>query len=309
MAAMREASTLAGVTVVSLAVNLPGPLAAARLASMGACVCKVEPPGGDPLATAAPTWYDDLVADQEVVTLDLKDRAGRSALEARLAGADVLLTAMRPSALARLELEESVERHGLVHVEIVGYDGERADEAGHDLTYQADQGTVLPPALPLVPVVDLLGAERAISATLAGLRQRDRAPGASVTRIVLDHVAFDAAAGVRHRLTGPGDLLGGGSSSYGIYPTADGHVAVGAIEPHFAGRLLEGVGDTREHLAARFATESSVHWESLGRALDIPIVAVRDPRAVATALARSPDSTPTPTPNTVRSCQQQGAEQ
>ncbi len=45
---------LDGVTVVSLAVNLPGPLATARLAQLGADVTKVEPPAGDPLAVGAP---------------------------------------------------------------------------------------------------------------------------------------------------------------------------------------------------------------------------------------------------------------
>ena len=41
---------LAGIRVVSVAVNLPGPLAAARLAEFGAEVVKIEPPTGDPLA-------------------------------------------------------------------------------------------------------------------------------------------------------------------------------------------------------------------------------------------------------------------
>lgn len=40
---------LTGVNVVSLAINLPGPAACARLAEFGAAVTKVEPPGGDPL--------------------------------------------------------------------------------------------------------------------------------------------------------------------------------------------------------------------------------------------------------------------
>ena len=39
---------LAGINVVSLAVNLPGPAAARRLCQLGARGCKVEPPTGDP---------------------------------------------------------------------------------------------------------------------------------------------------------------------------------------------------------------------------------------------------------------------
>ena len=51
---------LAGIRVVSVAVNLPGPLAAARLAEFGAEVVKIEPPTGDPLAAAAPVSYTHL---------------------------------------------------------------------------------------------------------------------------------------------------------------------------------------------------------------------------------------------------------
>lgn len=268
---------LDGVRVVSLAVNLPGPLAAARLTSMGAAVTKVEPPTGDPLDLVAPTWYTELVRDQEVVRLDLKDPADRAALEDRLAGADVLLTSMRPSALDRLGLPESVERHGLLLVEVVGYDGDRAEEAGHDLTYQASRGMVAPPTMPLVPMVDVLGSERAVSATLAGLRVRESLGAAVHERVVLDEVADDAAASLRHGLTGPGAVLGGALPGYAIYATSDGYVAVGAIEPHFAARLAEHVGSTRSELETAFASRPSAHWEQLGREHDVPVVVVRDP--------------------------------
>ncbi len=65
--------------------------------------------------------------------------------------------------------------------------------------------------------------------------------------------------------------------AYGIYATNDGHVAVAALEPHFAERLAGAVGSTRDELTARFATESAAHWVALGRSLDIPIVAVESP--------------------------------
>lgn len=283
---------LAGVTVVSLAVNLPGPVAAARLVSMGASLVKVEPPFGDPLMTVAPNWYDELSAGQQVSRLDAKDPDDRSTLDDILASADVLLTAMRPAALARLGLHDSVKRYGLVLVEIVGYDGDDADKAGHDLTYQAVRGMVLPPTMPVVPVVDLLGAERAVTAVLAGLRRRDLGEPAPHLRVVLDAVAEHASAAVRHGLTGPGDILGGASPGYGIYASADGHVAVAAVEPHFAERLASVVGATREELTARFARESSAHWDSLGRSLDLPIVALRHPRDVAKGPPTHLTSTP-----------------
>ncbi len=91
--------------VLTLALNVPGPVAAARLAGLGATVTKVEPPGGDPLATVSPTWYRALHEGLAVQQIDLKTPEGRAALEPLLAAADLLLTANRPAALARLGLD------------------------------------------------------------------------------------------------------------------------------------------------------------------------------------------------------------
>lgn len=270
----RRLGPLDGVAVISLAVNLPGPLAAARLRSFGAEITKVEPPSGDPLAVVAPSWFDELVVGQRVVTLDLKAPNDREWLEEHLTGADLLLTAMRPSAFDRLGLGESVRRSGVAHVEIVGHDGASAERPGHDLTYQAQFGTVAPPVMPLVPVADLLGSERAVSAAFAALRARERGEP-STWRVVLEAAARDAGAAVRHGLTGPDAPLGGSLPSYSIYPSADGHIAVAALEPHFAARLGEHFGRTHEELAWIFAAQPGKHWEEIGLALDIPIAAIR----------------------------------
>lgn len=92
---------------------------------------------------------------------------------------------------------------------------------------------------------------------------------------MLEDAARDAAAPIRHHLTGPGSPLGGGMPNYAMYTSDDGYVAVAAVEPHFAARLGEHVGTTREELTHTFATQSSKHWEEIGTTLDIPIVAVR----------------------------------
>ncbi|OMH25199.1 hypothetical protein BKD30_06390 [Tersicoccus phoenicis] len=261
---------LSGVTVVSLAINLPGPLAVARLVSLGAAVTTVEPLAGDPLRAAAPDWYDELHRDVAVVTLDLKVASDRARFEELVSRADVLLTAMRPAAAARLGLPSLAERHRLAFVEIVGHDDDRP---GHDLTFQAEAGLLTSGSPPLVPVADLLGAERAVTAVFAALRLRD-AGLPSHQRVVLAEAAHDAAAAVRHGLTGPGMPLGGGLDEYGIYATVDGHVAVAAIEPHFADRLASLVGGTRDELTARLARDTTAAWERFGREHDLPIVAV-----------------------------------
>ncbi|MRH93029.1 CoA transferase [Nocardia sp. SYP-A9097] len=269
---------LEGVRVVSLAVNLPGPLAAARLAGFGASVIKVEPPTGDPLAVAAPGWYAELTGRQRVAVLDLKDPDDRAGLDAELAGADVLLTAMRPSALRKLGLDNAPEQFpGLSHVEIVGHDGALEELPGHDLNYQAAHGTLQPPLMPTIPVADLLGAERAVSATLLALRNVAKSGAGHRYRVVLEDAAADAGAAVRHGLVGPEAPLGGATPTYGIYATADGHIALGALEPHFRARVLEHlqVPDIRAELERVFATHGTDHWEELAERADFPLTGIR----------------------------------
>src|SRR5262245_65251204 len=135
---MAGLSPLRHVRAVNLGTNLPGPVAAARLVELGATVTKVEPPDGDPVELVAPALYAELARGQDVVRLDLKTPDGRSELDRLLAGADVLLTSSRPSALARLGLgrDELAQRHPhLVHVAIVGRPEPEQELAGHDLTY------------------------------------------------------------------------------------------------------------------------------------------------------------------------------
>ena len=157
---MDGSAPLAGITVVAVAVNLPGPAAAARLAELGAAVTKVEPPEGDPLAAASAALYERLTAGQTILRLDLKDQAGRERLAELLANADVLLTSSRPSALERMglardQLEPRYPR--LVHVAIVGHPAPDQERPGHDLTYVALHGLLAPPALPRSLVADLGG--------------------------------------------------------------------------------------------------------------------------------------------------------
>src|SRR5258708_19389085 len=137
---------------------------------MGADVTKVEPPAGDPLKTVARSWYDALCQGQTVLTLDLKSAEGSRKLDDLLASADLLLASFRPSALRRLGLNwESLHaRHPrLCFVGIVGYLPPREERSGHDLTYLAGTGLLAPPALPLSLYVDLAGAERCVSLSLA----------------------------------------------------------------------------------------------------------------------------------------------
>jgi alpha-methylacyl-CoA racemase len=277
-----ERLPLGGVRVLTLAVNLPGPVAACRLCDLGAAVVKVEPPGGDPLARMCPGYYAELSTGQEVVGLDLKDREDRSSLDDYLENMDLLLTASRPAALARLGLswpELRARFPRLCQVAIVGHPPPDEDAPGHDLTYQARFGTLSPPDTPPVLVADLAGAERAVSAALSLLFARERGRGAGYEQVALSEAARSFAGPLRHGLTASGGVLGGGFAGYGLYRALEGHVALAALEKHFWERLLGEFGfesDERRDLERIFETRTAEQWEEWAAERDLPLAAVKD---------------------------------
>jgi crotonobetainyl-CoA:carnitine CoA-transferase CaiB-like acyl-CoA transferase len=268
--------------VVTLAVNVPGPAAAARLREFGATVTKVEPVGGDPLARFSPAWYESLASGQEVRRLDLKDTEGREQLAELLNNADLLLTSSRPASLERLGL--SWERlHAayprLSQVAIVGHPSPRADEPGHDLTYLAGWGLLSPPDFPRTLLADLAGAERAGGAALGLLLGRERGMGTGYTEVALSEAAASFAGPLVHGLTSPGGVLGGGLPGYGLYRASDGWIAVAALEDHFLKKLLSELGvegADRDALESVFAEYPAACWESWAAERGLPIAALRD---------------------------------
>jgi alpha-methylacyl-CoA racemase len=274
---------LLGQRVISLAVNLPGPLTAARYTALGAAVTKVVPPTGDPLAWVSPAWHDALQAGQEVVSLDLKSAGGQARLAELLAGADVLLTSTRPAALARLGLDWpalSARYPRLCHVAIVGYPAPDENRAGHDLTYQASAGVLETPRFPRIPLADYAGSERAVSALFALLWARERTGRGGWSEVSMVDALAPYADALRYGLLAPGTLLGGGSPLYGLYRAASGWVALAALEPHFAVSLARGLGLvelTAESLAQAFLARPAREWEAWAGEQDVPLAAVHDP--------------------------------
>ena len=272
---------LAGLRVVTTALNLPGPAACARLRDLGATVAKVEPPAGDPFEAFCPDWYRRLHERMEVRRLDLKTPAGRDAMAALLERADLLVTAQRASALARLGLDHAslaARFPRLCHVAIVGHPPPEDETPGHDLTYLATLGLVSPPALPATLFADMAGAERAVSTALALVIARDREGRGGAANASLADAAESLAQPLAEGLTGPGGVLGGGRAGYNLYAAKDGWIAVAALEPHFEARLAKALGLealTVNALAGKFAARDVHDWERWAREHDLPIAAVR----------------------------------
>ncbi len=68
--------------------------------------------------------------------------------------------------------------------------------------------------------------------------------------------------------------------TYGVYAAREGHVAVAALEPHFAARLREELGVaelTREALEAALGARTAAEWEAWADQRDLPLAALREP--------------------------------
>jgi alpha-methylacyl-CoA racemase len=278
-----DSTLLQGVKIISLALNVPGPVAAARLTKLGAEVTKVEPLAGDATKTAAPALYESFCQGQTVLRLDLKSLEGRAELDSLLGNADLLLASFRPSALQRMELDwESLHaRHPkLCFVGIIGYPAPHQERTGHDLTYQSDLGLVRPPQMPPTLFIDLAGAERAVSMALALLNRSARKGQAGCAWVSLHECARDLAAPLKAGLTTSNGLLGGAYPLYGFYRANDGWIAIAALEPHFAEKLLSELGlkkADRKELERIFLQRKAASWEKWAAELDLPLAAVRQP--------------------------------
>ncbi len=128
---MTAVKPLEGVTILDLTTVVAGPIATLTLAQQGADVIKVEPPGGDLVRRlgfmaedGSSSTFHVLNRGKKLVELDLSREAGRAALDALIAGADVLLHNYRPGAAERLGLDAAVlrEKHtGLIIAEVTGF--------------------------------------------------------------------------------------------------------------------------------------------------------------------------------------------
>ena len=299
---------LAGIRILSLALNLPGPAALMRCRALGAECLKFEPPAGDPMSHYSAQAYEELHAGVNVRKVDLKTLEGQAALQVAFAQTDVLITSFRPSALAKLGLSWDALHQAHPHlsqVAIVGAAGASAEIPGHDLTYQAEHGLVSGLHLPPTLFADMGGALMATEAVLqavaarrsegsmtaTGTQAEAQAPtGKTQSGRYFEVALADAAAFLalprRWGLTRPQDIIGGAHAGYQVYACQDGRIAVAALEPHFARRLMETAGlssetdpmasEVKTQLAAFFAPRTREELDALAASRDIPMHSLGD---------------------------------
>jgi alpha-methylacyl-CoA racemase len=260
---------LEGLVVLDFSTLLPGPLATFMLAEAGAEVIKVERPGGEDMRRFPPRLgegsaaFAALNAGKHSVVADLKTAEGRAALRPLIQRADILVEQFRPGVMDRLGLGWEAVRAvnpGLIYCSISGYGqgGPRAQEAGHDINYQAragllslSPGSTGSPSVPAALVADIAGGSfPAVINILLALRRRDlTGEGCRIDVAMTDAMFTFAWLALAEGFAGgrfPGsqeNRLAGGSPRYALYATADGKfLAVGALEEKFWGAFCHGLG-------------------------------------------------------------------
>ncbi len=286
-------AALAGVRILSLALNLPGPAALMRCRAMGATCAKLEPASSDgrptdPMAGYAPEAYEAMHEGVVLLQANLKTDEGQQLLHAELAQTDVLITSFRPSALAKLGLSWDTlhaRYPRLSLVAIVGAPGSRAEEPGHDLTYLAESGLVVGTALPPTLYADMGGSLMASEAVLQTMLHRSIHHTGVRVDVALSEAARYLALPRQWGLTQPSGSVGGAHAGYRVYPCADGRVAVAALEPHFANALGEVAGlpsrnmfssATHAALAGWLRDRTCEELDALAGQHDIPLHTLTD---------------------------------
>lgn len=305
-------SALAGVRVLDLASVGPAARASSILADYGADVVKVAPVPRDAARQVVPHHY--AYSGQRRtrrVQIDLKADAGRDVFLELATSADVVIESFRPGVGERLGLGFDVlsaRNPRIIVCSTSGYgqEGQRRDDVGHDLDYQAVAGALAAseraphdkPGLPGATFADSAGGGmHAVIAILAALVRR-HATGTgeyldvsitdgvlNLTSLMIDeYLATGAVPAPGH------DVLSGRYACYGTYQCEDGRwVAVGAIEAKFFANLCrvldcdqwaarqyddDAQPQIRAALASAFASRTRTEWLAVFDGVDACVAPV-----------------------------------
>jgi len=246
----QSAPSLAGITIVSMAEQYPGPLCTRVLGELGAEIILIERPGiGDPQRQAGAWLFRATNIGKKSVTLNLKLPAAQEAARRLITSADAFVEGFRPGVMARLGLGWDHLRAlnpKLVYCSISGFgqEGPGRDLSGHNINYEAITGVLDPyldPANGLgyfaagVPFGDVMGAMTAALGIVAGIRAAEQSGAGRYLDIsITDAMVMTLAPNLCRGLNGDARNWPLREPGYALYRTRDGLVALGiAHEDHF----------------------------------------------------------------------------
>ncbi len=315
---------LAGIRVLDFAQFLAGPVCALRLADLGAEVIKVERPEGGDLCrrlAVADRWSGDdsllfktINRGKRSVAADLKKAADLEMVRALIATAHVMIHNFRPGVMERIGLGFEAVRAfhpRIVYGVVSGYgtSGPWRDLPGQDLLVQARSGLAWltgsaddPPIPTGVSIADLSAGQHLAQGILAALVRQATTGRGSLVEVSLLASAMDVqfeqfttwlngGDGAPPRRSAVSGANVHANAPYGIFQTADGHIAL-AMTPlaGLAGLLSldlpSGLVDParafadRDAIKARLrdhlATAPTRHWVSILEPAGVWCAAVLD---------------------------------
>ncbi|HEY4109173.1 CaiB/BaiF CoA-transferase family protein [Puia sp.] len=251
---------LHGLTVLEFSQYLSGPSAGLRLADLGARVIKIERPGtGDACRhlSIKNLWVDGdsllfhtINRNKESFTADLKSAEGQKHIKKLIATADVLTHNFRPGVMESAGLGyEAIQKLNpcLIYGAISGYgkEGPWKDRPGQDLLLQSMSGLAYTTGneqdnpMPFgLSIADSLCGAQLVQGILAALVRRGKTGKGALVEISMMETLLDFqfeflttyhSSGQlprRSRNNNGNPLL---SAPYGIYATADGHIAIAMV--------------------------------------------------------------------------------
>ncbi|KAA3664429.1 MAG: CoA transferase [Chloroflexi bacterium] len=261
---------LDGLLVLDFSQFLAGPSAALRLADLGARVIKIERPivgdlcrqlyNTDVELDGDSTLFHTINRNKESIDLNLKDPDDLEVAKALIKKADVMIENFRPGVIERLGLSYDVVcelNPRLVYAEITGYGhkGPWRTKPGQDLLVQAISGLTwlngnadMPPTPMGLAIVDMFAGAYAVQGILACLVRRGITNQGGLVQVNMLESSldfqFEAVSTFlndngrfpqRSAINNANPYL---PASYGIYKTADGHLALAMGSISHLGKLL-----------------------------------------------------------------------
>ena len=317
---------LEGFKVVDLSWFLPGPLLTLAMADHGAEVIKFEPAGeGDPGRHIGPmdgeesVFFRNLNRGKKSAVVDLKDPGDLEAVLAQCDAADVFVESFRPGVAERLGLGYAAlaaRNPGIVYCSIsaFGQTGAYGGRPAHDLALEALAGVLSltlgddgRPAVPGLPIADLVSGLQGLSAVLMALLRRATTGRGDRIDIAMHDALLASCANVIGPALRDGrqpevklERTTGGAAFYRIYDTADGRQLVLAGQeakfirallghfgrPDLVAPCLAGPGAHQtpviDFLAATFAGRPLAEWTAELAQLDVCFAPVNTlPEALA----------------------------
>jgi len=302
---------LDGMRIVDLTHMLAGPFATNQLHLLGAEVIKIEPMGrGDAVRWGKDGGQAGLAASfvainsgKKSVAVDLKRPGGRQLVMDLCRDSDALVENFRPGVMDELGLGYAALcaiNPRLVYCSISGYgqEGPMRSRPAYDHVVQAITGMAVmngdqdqDPIKVGFPAVDTVTGMSASTAILAALLRRERSgQGQYIDVSMMDSAALlmytmvtgYLATGEEPPRTGNRGFTG--SPGCDTFPTADGHIALGANTPDQFARLCEVLGIAEVMRDPTLLDASMLDGTRKGFALAADAVALRN--RLADALKR-----------------------